>query len=126
MFLKNIVLIGLGGGIGSILRFLCQKYMYEWYPGAFPLGTFIVNIAGCFLIGVFYGLAEKGNILTPEWRLLLTTGFCGGYTTFSSFAYENINLLKAGDFTYFSLYTVLSVVLGIIAAWLGIVLLKTI
>ena len=126
MMLKNILLVGFAGGMGSIARFLCQKYIYAWYPQPFPLGTFIVNIFGCFLIGLFYGLAEKGNILTPEWRLLLTTGFCGGFTTFSSFAYENINLLKSGDFLYFGLYTSGSVVLGIAAAYFGMILLKLI
>lgn len=122
----NILLVGMGGGLGSIARFLCQKYMYEWYPHPFPFGTFLVNIAGCFLIGIFYGLAEKGSLLTPEWRLLLTTGFCGGFTTFSTFAWENITLLKSGDFAYLALYTAGSIVLGFIATWLGIVLLKLI
>src|SRR5438552_10350952 len=120
MLWKNILLAGLGGGAGSIARFLCQKYIYAWYPHPFPFGTFIVNISGCFLIGVLYALAEKGNLLTPEWRLLLITGFCGGYTTFSSFAYENINLLRNGDVTYFILYSISSLILGILATWLGI------
>jgi CrcB protein len=126
MLWKNIILVGLGGGAGSIARFLCQRYIYEWYPHPFPLGTFLVNISGCFLIGLFYAVAEKGNLLTPEWRILLTTGFCGGFTTFSTFAYENLNLLKNGDITYFILYIIASVILGILATWLGIVLLKLI
>jgi CrcB protein len=71
-------------------------------------------------------LAEKGNILTPEWRLILTTGFCGGFTTFSSFAYENINMLKSADYTYFILYISGSVVLGILAAVAGAVIMKLI
>ena len=126
MLWKNIILVGLGGGAGSIARFLCQRFIYEWYPHPFPLGTFLVNIFGCFLIGLFYAVAEKGNLLTPEWRILLTTGFCGGFTTFSTFAYENLNLLKNGDITYFILYIIASVILGILATWLGIVLLKLI
>jgi len=124
--LKNIFLIGFAGGLGSIARFLCQKYLYEWNPHPFPIGTFAVNIFGCFLIGLFYGLSERGNILTPEWRLLLTSGFCGGFTTFSSFAYENIVLLKRGDFIYFVLYTAGSVQLGLVATYFGIALLKLI
>jgi len=126
MMLKNIFLVGISGGIGAIARFLCQKYLYQWYPTPFPIGTFIVNILGCFLIGLFYGLSERGNILTPEWRLVLTTGFCGGYTTFSSFAYENINLLKSGDFMYFGLYTLGSVAFGITATFLGMIVFKLI
>jgi fluoride exporter len=126
MIFKNILFVGLGGGLGSIARFLCQKYMSEFYPHPFPLGTFLVNILGCFLIGVFYALSEKGNILTPELRLFLTTGICGGFTTFSSFAYENVTLLKTGDFLYFGLYTAGSVVLGIAATFGGIALFKLI
>ena len=126
MMLKNLLVVGLGGGLGSIARFLCQKYIYEWYPHPFPFPTFIVNIVGCFLIGVFFGLAEKGNILSPEMRIFLITGICGGFTTFSSFANENVALLKSGDFLYFSLYVSLSVVLGIAATFAGIALLKTI
>jgi len=126
MIFKNILLVGLGGGLGSIARFLCQKYIYSWYPHPFPFGTFLVNIFGCFLIGVFYALSEKGNLLTPEWRLFLTTGICGGFTTFSAFAYENVSLLKSGDFLYFGLYTAGSVFFGITATFGGIALLKLI
>jgi CrcB protein len=124
MLWKNLLLIGLGGSVGSIVRFLCQKYIYEWHPHPFPIGTMTVNVAGCFLIGLFCALADKGNLLTPEWRLLLTTGFCGGFTTFSTFAYENINLLKSGELMYFLLYTAASVILGLLATWLGMILVK--
>jgi fluoride exporter len=124
MLWKHILLIGLGGSVGSIARFLCQKYIYEWHPHPFPFGTMTVNVAGCFLIGLFCALADKGSLLTPEWRLLLTTGFSGGFTTFSTFAYENINLLKSGEIMYFLLYTAASVILGLLVTWLGIVLVK--
>jgi CrcB protein len=123
---KNILLVGFGGGIGSIARYLCQKYLYEWYPNPFPIGTFLVNILGCFIIGLVYGLSEKGNLLTPEWRMLLTTGFCGGYTTFSTFAFENVTLLKNNDFLYFGLYTGGSVILGILFAFFGMAIFKLI
>jgi fluoride exporter len=126
MMVKNILLIGLAGGVGSIARFLCQKYVHDWYPHPFPFGTFLVNILGCFLIGLFYGLSEKGNILTPEWRIMLTTGFCGGFTTFSSFAFENVNLLKNGDFLYVGLYVAGSVILGITATYAGMLFFKLI
>jgi CrcB protein len=122
--LRNVLLIGIAGGFGSISRFLCQKYLYAWYPHPFPFGTFVVNILGCFLIGLIYGLSERGNLLSPEWRLVLATGFCGGYTTFSTFAYENIQLLKQGNFLYFFLYTLGSVSLGIIFTFIGMAILK--
>jgi CrcB protein len=120
----NILLVGLGGGIGSILRYLCQKWINESYQHNFPLATFLVNLFGCFLIGVLYALGEKGNILSPQTRLLLITGLCGGFTTFSTFAYENVNLLRIGDYSYFLLYAVGSVVLGILAVYLGSLLIK--
>jgi len=120
----NILLVGLGGGIGSIARYLCQKWINEAYQHNFPLATFLVNVSGCLLIGILYALGEKGNILSPQTRLLLVTGFCGGFTTFSTFAYENMNLLRIGDNFYFLLYAIGSVVLGIVAVYIGSLLIK--
>jgi CrcB protein len=124
--MKTLLVIALGGAIGTIARYGTQVYLYKLYPIAFPMGTFLVNILGCLLIGIFYGLSEKGNFLTPEWRLFLTTGLCGGFTTFSSFAYENVNLLRNSDFLYFGLYILSSVLLGIAGVYLGILLIKSI
>lgn len=123
-FMKNLLLIAVGGGIGSMARYLGQKWIAQLYVQPFPLGTLMVNITGCFLIGLFYALSEKGNLLTPEWRLLLTTGFCGGFTTFSTFAYENVSLIKSGDLMYVLLYILLSVTIGIIAVYVGILFIK--
>jgi CrcB protein len=120
MIWKDIILVALGGGAGSILRFLTQRGVYSVYPHAFPFGTLLVNISGCLLIGVLYGLMERGSLLKPEWRVLLATGFCGGFTTFSSFAAENIQLLKEGRVSYFLIYTIASVVLGILGTFIGI------
>ncbi|HRO45293.1 fluoride efflux transporter CrcB [Agriterribacter sp.] len=113
--LKQLLFIGIGGGIGSILRYTVQWCMSRHTSMVFPAGTFIVNITGCFLIGLFYALAAKDNILNIEWRLFLITGLCGGYTTFSSFSYENLVLLKQGHYLQFSLYAGLSVLLGLLA-----------
>jgi CrcB protein len=126
MIVKNIIMVGIGGGIGSIARFLCQKYIYAAWLQTFPLATFLVNIFGCFLIGIFYALSEKGDILNPTWRLFLTTGICGGFTTFSAFAYENVTLLKTGNFFYFALYAAGSVFFGIAATFGGIALFRLI
>jgi fluoride exporter len=122
--IKNILLVSIGGGIGSALRYLCQKWIYQLYPVTFPWGTFLVNIAGCFLIGVFFAASEKSTFLTADWRLFLTTGLCGGYTTFSAFAFENMNLLRTGDFTYSLLYTIAGVILGVIGVFAGVALIK--
>lgn len=98
-----------------MLRYAVQWLVSRHTNIIFPAGTFIVNITGCFLIGLFYALAAKGNMLSTEFRLFLITGLCGGYTTFSSFSYENIELLKQAHYLQFALYTGLSVVLGLLA-----------
>ncbi len=122
--ISNILLVGLGGGVGSIARYLCQKWFNEAYPHPFPWGTFVVNIIGCFLIGIIYAASEKTTALSPQTRLFLATGFCGGFTTFSTFAFENMNLLRGGDITYFLLYTIGSIVLGIIGVFAGVAFIK--
>ena len=96
--LKILFIVFAGSGVGGVSRYAMQTWISRIYPLSFPVGTFIVNLAGCLLIGIFYALSEKGNLLTPAWRIALTTGFCGGFTTFSTFAYENMNLLRTGDY----------------------------
>lgn len=123
---KLVLLIGLGGFIGTVARFLSQQLVFKIYPAVFPYGTLTVNIAGCFLIGVFYTVFEKNNVLSPEWRLFLTTGFCGGFTTFSAFTYEGVQMMDNKDYFYLVMYAAISVVAGIAATYLGIWLTKLI
>jgi CrcB protein len=85
-----------------------------------------VNVLGCLLIGIFYALSEKGNLLSPEWRMFLTTGLCGGFTTFSTFSYESVQLLNDGEYSYVTVYAAASVIIGILATIFGIWLTKTI
>ena len=118
--LKSVLIVFAGSGLGGAARYGIQTWIFKMYPFTFPLGTFVVNIIGCFLIGLFYAFSEKGSLITPDWRLALTTGLCGGFTTFSTFGYENMYLLKTGNYWYFSLYTIASVVLGIAAVFGGI------
>jgi len=123
--MNNILLIAIGGAIGSVSRYGCQKWIYQLFPHPFPLGTFVVNILGSLLIGLFFGLSEKGNIMSPEWRIFLTTGLCGGYTTFSTFSFESLSLVKEGNYVYALMYIVLSVMFGLMAVWLGTIIVKS-
>ena len=121
---RNILLVGLGGLIGSIARYLVAVLFAGQFASSFPFATFAVNIVGCFLIGILFALSDRGNFLSPEWRIFLTTGFCGGFTTFSAFSLESIRLVQNGEFLYLSLYVILSVVLGLAATYLGILLVR--
>lgn len=118
--LKEVLYVGLGGGAGSILRFLTSKIVAKYAHDYFLfLGTFAANIIGCFLIGVLSGWMLTNQPDNQPFRLLFIVGFCGGYTTFSTFAFENLRLLELGQWTLLLGYTLFSVVLGIFAAWAG-------
>ena len=121
--MKNLLLVFVGGGFGSVLRYVIGKYFNATQYG-FPYGTFAVNILGSLLIGIILGLAVKNNSISQSQTLLLATGFCGGFTTFSAFAYENHVFLKNGDFINFASYTIASFVLGFLAVFLGLYLVK--
>jgi fluoride exporter len=121
--MKQLFLVFIGGGVGSVLRFLIGKWLYTSENG-FPYGTFLANIVGSLLIGIILGFAAKNETFSQQQTLLLATGFCGGFTTFSSFAYENHVFLKSGDFTSFAFYTIATFVLGFLAVFAGIYLSK--
>ncbi len=121
----KLLLVFIGGGSGSVLRYLIGKYFNQVEHNVF-LGTFMVNILGSLFIGLLFGLAEKSHVLTPNQTLLLATGFCGGFTTFSTFALENSSLIKSGNYFMLFLYISSSVVLGILAVFLGMYLSKQI
>ncbi|CAM1333906.1 fluoride efflux transporter CrcB [Tenacibaculum aestuariivivum] len=121
--MKQLVLVFIGGGFGSVLRFLIGKLLNNQQTGI-PYGTFTANILGSLLIGFILGFAAKNEALNQNYTLLLATGFCGGFTTFSTFAYENHVFLKAGDFTTFVFYTIASFIVGFLAVFTGIFLTK--
>jgi|TARA_R100000544_G_C2215139_1_gene54173 CrcB protein len=121
---KQLVLVFIGGGAGSMARYLLAKVGNTSSTGI-PYGTFAANIIGSFLIGLIMGWALKQDAISTNTTLLLATGFCGGFTTFSTFAYENQLLLKSGDFVSFAIYTIASFALGIAAVFIGIWLAKT-
>ena len=122
--MKDVLLVGLGGGLGSIARFLCQRWLYSVYPHPFPIGTFLVNLAGCFLIGLFWGISMKSPGNSESWKLFLMTGVCGGYTTFSTFTFESIGLMKENKYDLFLLYIGCSVVMCLLATWAGLKLVR--
>jgi len=117
--LRTLLLIGLGGFLGSISRFLIALGLNRIFQSVIPIGTLAVNILGCLLIGIIYSLAEQKNMLSPEFRVFLGVGFCGGFTTYSSFAFDKFSLIKTGDFLMLSVYVGASVFLGLIAVYLG-------
>lgn len=121
--MKQLILVFIGGGFGSALRFLIGKWLNSSETGI-PYGTFAANILGSLLIGIILGLAAKNDSLTQNQTLLLATGFCGGFTTFSTFAYENHVFLKSGDFMTFAIYTIASFIVGFLAVFLGMYLVK--
>ncbi len=117
--LKQLLLIGTGGFIGSVARFIVSRLntRIEWF--SIPIGTLTVNVLGSLLIGFLIGISEKSPVLTVEWRMFLMVGLCGGFTTFSSFSGENLVLLKNGQILPLLLYTGLSIFLGFTAVYLG-------
>lgn len=126
VMLKAFTLVGIGGAIGSIGRFLAAQYVQSRFATShFPYGTLLVNITGCFIIGLIFGIAEKAEIMA-EWRLLLVTGLCGGYTTFSAFSYESISLMRSGNLLHFFVYVSASVVLGLLATFIPIIVIQKI
>lgn len=117
--IKAFIAIFVGGGLGSVLRYGIQLMLHERIVAySFPWATFAVNIVGSFLIGLFYALSSKFN-LSEEFRLFLTAGLCGGFTTFSTFSNDSLAMIRQGDTIICLIYIILSVALGVIACLSG-------
>lgn len=122
--IKTLLTIALGGGLGSILRFLLQRSITSEQEGGFPTGTLIVNLTGCLLIGILWGLGERTNSFSSEMKLFLITGLCGGFTTFSAYSQEALLLLRDGRFNFFLLYLGSTLLAGFCLTWMGYYLSK--
>ncbi len=121
--MKLIIAVGLGSCIGGILRYLLSIFIQNKFLSSFPYGTLCVNLLGCFIIGILFGLSEKGSIALP-WRLFFITGCLGGFTTFSSFSIESIVLLRNGQLLQAFTYIITSVGMGLLATFAGLSLIK--
>lgn len=120
--MKHVLFVGLGGAAGSMLRYFVSVVTAKHYTASFPLATFIVNIAGCFIAGLIFGWISHETSEAESLKLLLITGFCGGFTTFSAFALENVRLMNSGNMTTAVLYTLASVAVGLLAVWIGLII----
>ena len=123
--MRAILIVGTGGFIGSVFRFLLSQTVQTKITNSFPWGTLAVNLIGCLLIGILFGLNEK-NILTSETKLFLATGICGGFTTFSAFSVETFSMMKDGNIIQSVSYILLSVILGLLFTLTGAFLPKVV
>ena len=118
--LKDLLYVSVGGGIGSALRYITSRLVLKYTSGLMMLlGTFTANILGSFLIGILSGWMLAHQPDNQSFRLLFIVGFCGGYTTFSTFAFENMRLIQLGQWSFLIAYVLASVIIGIGAVWLG-------
>jgi fluoride exporter len=118
--LTNLLCVAIGGGIGSVTRYLTSVWAAEKFGADFPYGTLAVNVAGCFIIGLFMVFATEKYLVSPHWRLLVTSGFLGGLTTFSSFSYETLILFQDGSWQSAATNLMLNLITGLLATWVGI------
>lgn len=119
---QTVLLVAVGGAIGSVLRYLTAVVVNKYWSAVLPLATWLTNIIGCLLIGIFAGWLSKTQTPGSNLHWLLITGFCGGYTTFSAFGLENVTLLQNGNIGAAFLYIAASVIVGLAAVWCGLLL----
>lgn len=118
--MEKLLLVAVGGSIGAVARYLVSGWAAEHFGANFPYGTLLVNVVGCFIIGLFMALTTEKFIVNPYWRLLVTVGFVGGLTTFSSYSYETFKLLEEAGMTM-AFYNIFSnLIIGFFATWVGI------
>lgn len=117
--LVNTFLVGIGSGIGGMARYSLGRIINTSTTGIFPWSTLAVNLIGCLIIGVIYGIVDRGINIDPGLKLFLTVGFCGGFTTFSTFAHENYLLFSGGNILNFLMYAFATFIFGLLLVYLG-------
>ena len=117
--IKSVLIVGIGSFIGGALRYLISTLFKQFCTQGFPWGTLLVNLMGCFIFGAIFALFSKYSSTSHPWCLLLTTGLCGGFTTFSTFAYESVLMLQQGNLSGFISYVATSLIMGISLFALG-------
>lgn len=122
--LKTILIIASAGAIGSVMRFFTSLLINKFWCNHFPLATFLTNVIGCFLVGYFFGILDKLQLTDSDLKGLLITGFCGGFTTFSAFGLESVNLFQNQNLSIAVLYIGLSITLGLLAVSYGLFVAK--
>ena len=119
--MMKLLAVAVGGAVGSTVRYLVSGWAANRFGADFPYGTLIVNVAGCFVIGLFMTLATERLLISPYWRLIVAVGFLGGLTTFSSFSYETLRLVHSADLLAAFANIASNLVLSLVATWLGVV-----
>ena len=122
---RNILFVAIGGMLGSVARFLLVTLAVQLLPSTFPVGTFFVNVIGSFVMGAAAGFAERNLWFDSPWRVFITAGFCGGFTTFSAFAFENVDLILNKSYGTFAIYSIGTFVVCLLAAFFGFVLTRS-
>ena len=120
----NYIAIFIGGGVGSIVRYALSRWIYVLSNSTFPVGTLVVNIISCFILGIFLGLVTDKYLINPVIKTFVVVGFCGGFSTFSTFSYETLELMRLGQYFYALANILLSVVVCIVCTWGGIIVAK--
>lgn len=118
---RRMIIVAIGGALGAVARQGVASLVMHYWKGVFPLGTWLINISGSFVIGLFLTLCSERTAISPEWRLLIAVGFIGAYTTFSTFEYETLRLIESGHILSATLYVLGSVLPGLLAVWAGVV-----